>query len=224
MQDRLIEGGEALLLPETKVESRLGIVLTAGAEWKRSPILDSSGVRQVDSSGKIIYGQRLVPILEGQLRSMVAFRGLTCGNINGLIIVGGALKHGRPEADIYRDYLLPCAVRKGIDPNSLMVIKGGRNTDSDLELVRRLLVESNYRGTLAIYSSGYHLVTRPVIEFVKRLKCQATLERVEEDSTYRRIAQRIFTPAYIAKQEERYHRRDYFPSRIRRVAAHLLRG
>ena len=224
MQDRFIAGVEGLLRPETRAESRLGIVLTAGAERKRSPILDSAGVRQVDSSGNIIYGQRLMPILEGQLRSMVALRGLACGNIDGLIIVGGALKDGRPEADIYREYLLPCAERRGIDPSHLMVIKSGRNTDSDLDHLRRLLMEFNYGGTLAIYSSGYHLAAKPVQEFVKKLKCQTIFERVEEDSTYKRVAKRIFTPAYVAKQEKRYRRRDYFPSRVRKVVAYFIRG
>lgn len=210
---------------------RIRIVLTAGAQIKRSPVFENPDERYTDEDGEFIYKfrARIEPDLEGKMRLISALEDIQNGRITKILIAGGAKNFGRPLALIYLDWLNRYVRMGRIPYGSTDAIRGGVNTETDLEKTKKELDKSRFNGQLILYSSGYHFERRSIAKFKKRYP-EGTIETVnaeekvlERRNLFGRIVPKILTVEHLSAMRARNRKMDKLPQFALNLGAYLLR-
>lgn len=220
-----------------------GVVLTAGSQIKKSPVFDNQDERFVDEDGEFIYRHRsrIEPDLEGKMRLISALEDLENGRIEKILIAGGARNFNRPLASIYLEWLNRYVEMGRISPGSVEEVKGGVNTETDLEKTTKMLKSKKFEGEIILYSSGYHFERRSISRYKKRFKMgqvvtQASETKIQErHRNYRRQSKdrsgenrpplpwRILSPRHLEAMRARNRMMDKIPQPILDFGAYLLR-
>ena len=202
---------------------RYGVVLTAG------------------SKEKTLGGYRLEPDPEGKMRLIAGLHDLVNGKLDKLYIAGGARNFGTPLANIYTQYAKRFVERYQLSPDMVIEVKGGVNTETDMEKTKRLLKKENFRGDLSIYSSGYHFERESINNFIRKFSMGtvftlASETRIQERHNLYRyqpnnndgkkmppLPWRILNPDHLSKMRGRNRNMDRLPQFALNLGAYLLR-
>lgn len=205
-----------------------GIVLTAGSQTKESPIWIRNREKLI-SAGSVAVRTRIEPDLEGKLRLLAALTDLQSGLISRLIVAGGAKNNSVPLARIYCAWLDRYANMGKIYPHQIIELKGGVNTETDLNKAKQKLKKESYSGNLRLYSSGYHFERKSIDTFKKHFPevdistTVAEIKIQERRPIYGQIMGRILTPEHIANMRARNRKMDRMPQFALNLGAYILR-
>ena len=219
-----------------------GIVLTAGSQEKSSPVFCNPKFRYVDEDGEFIYKlrQRIEPDLEGKLRLIPAIDALAKGQIDRILIAGGALNHDTPLARIYTDWAKRFTGRinrerekhglASLHENSIVEVVGGVHTPSDLSKAKKLLEKNGWLAKLKIFSSRYQFLRRAVKDFIRDYQ-YGEVETIPSEVAiksrhrlYSDISEKILTEEFVENMIERNAKIDNYPKFIEHIAAYASRA
>lgn len=199
----------------------LGVVLTAGSQEKQRG------------------GHRIEPDLEGKLRIIPAIDELSNGQIDRILIAGGAKNYNTPLAHIYLEYAKRFTGRinrrrnelglTNIQEDTLIEVKGGIHTASDLAKTKQFILDKDWYANIKLNSSGYQLKRRAIKDFIKNyhlgdvtiIPSEAELPR--RHPLYKRVAERVLPIEFVNIMIERNSKIDKYPKYVEHVAAYFVR-
>lgn len=219
-----------------------GVVLTAGSQIKESPNFLNPKRRYVDEDGEFIFWlqKRVEPDLEGKMRLIPAMEALSKGEIDRLLIAGGARNYDFPLAGIYtrwakgfenainsrRDKLGLAAIHE----DSIVEVRGGVHTPSDLAKTEKMLEQKGWNANLILFSADYQFLRRAVKDFMQNYSL-GQVETVSSDMAilrrhrfYQEIIARVLPHEFVEGMIRRNENIDKYPKIIEHIAAYLARG
>ena len=219
-------------------QSRLtyGVVLTAGAQVKKSPFwLEEKKV--TDQSGKVMMGKRIEPDPEGKMRALAALHDLLNGRIDRILLAGGSRVEDNssdesvyvPLAHIYARYLKRLTKAHSLNPRLIQIVNGGVNTSTDLRKTK-VLLKKRIPKNVRVYSTSYHLRRKTVRRFLQDKDLDVRLEKAELKiiERYKRpvifkIIDRILTKEHLGEMKRISFASELLPSFVWDPAVYILR-
>lgn len=219
-----------------------GVVLTSGSQIKESPNFLNPSQRYIDEDGEFIFRlqRRVEPDIEGKIRLIPAIEALSMGKIDRLLIAGGARNNDIPLARIYTDWVKgfenAINLRRSklglaaIHTDSIIEVKGGVHTPSDLAKTEKMLEQRGWNADLILFSSSHQFLKRAVKDFMQSYSLgevrtvSSDAEILGRHRLYPSIASKILSPEFIEEMVRRNHKIDKYPKIVENVAAYLVRA
>ncbi len=219
-----------------------GVVLTAGSQVKESPNFLNPTKRYVDDDGEFIFRlqKRIEPDLEGKMRLIPAIEALSNGEIDRLLIAGGAKNHDTPLARIYTNWTKRFEARinarrdklglAAIHADSIVEVRGGVHTPSDLAKTKNLLERLGWNANLVLYSSGYQFLRRAVKDFTRDYSLGSVsgvpseVAILRRHRFYKHTIAKILPNEFVEEMIRRNQKVDKYPKIVEHVAAYLVRA
>ena len=220
-------------------QSRLtyGVVLTAGAQVKKSPFwLEEKKV--TDQSGTVMMGKRIEPDPEGKMRVLAALHDLLNGRIDRILLAGGSRVEDNssdesvyvPLAHIYARYLKRLTKVHNLNPRRVQIVNGGVNTSTDLKKTKALLKKRRLPNDVRVYSTSYQLRRRAVRRFLQDKDLDVHLERAELKIIERhkrpgivKIIDRILTKEHLDEMRKISFASEFLPPFVWDPTVYILR-
>ena len=234
----IIEAEPRRFLPEvSSKELTYGIVLTGGAQMKRTPDFAHPSIGKGEKC-TYPWKYRIEPDLEGKIRALAALHDLLTSKIDRILVVGGSKVENVPQkkqsyislAQIYASYLRRFARIYNFNPRLIQYLKGGINTSTDLNKAENFLKKRRKNTQSRVYSTSYHLRRKAVRRFKNNPSIPVYLEQAELKIVQRhkrpmmvKILDRILTKEHLDEMRRISFASEFLPSLFWNPAVYVLR-